>query len=79
MSTSLKKSIGFVLSKKKKFNIYDDICAFCYQKKIDYMPDYDCYNEVFGMYLFSFEEALKVNAFITQQNLKALYVNIIDS
>lgn len=43
------------------------------------MPDYDCYNEVFGMYLFSFEEALKVNAFITQKNLKALYVNIIDS
>lgn len=69
------KSVGFVLT--RKYCIYDEVNAFCYAKRIDYMPVYDDYEEVFRIYLFSSEEAMQTIAFIERRNLDAVFVNFL--
>lgn len=67
------KSVGFVLT--RKYCIYDVVNAFCYSKRIDYMPVYDAYEEV--IYLFSLKKALQIIEFIERRNLNAVFVNFV--
>lgn len=69
------KSVGFVLT--RKYCIYDEVNAFCYAKRIDYMPVYDAYEEVFRIYLFSSKKALQIIEFIERRNLNAVFVNFV--
>lgn len=74
-STNYAKSVGFILT--KRYCIYDEVNAFSHQKGIDYMPVYDAYDEVFRIYLFSFEDAMQIVDFIRRRNLNAVFVNFL--
>eukprot|EP00105_Crassostrea_gigas_P036858 XP_019921006.1 PREDICTED: uncharacterized protein LOC105324030 isoform X3 [Crassostrea gigas] len=69
------KSIGFVST--RKYCIYDEVNAFCYAKRIDYMPVYDDYEGIFRIYLFSSKKALQTIEFIERRNLNAVFVNFV--
>lgn len=51
----ISKSVGFVLT--KRYCIYDELIAFCCQKRIDFMPECDDhgYYGVFRIHLPQFD------------------------
>nr|XP_034311626.1 uncharacterized protein LOC117680645 isoform X4 [Crassostrea gigas] len=69
------KSIGFVST--RKYCIYDEVNAFCYAKRIDYMPVYDDYEGIFRIYLLSSKKALQTIECIERRNLYAVFVNFV--
>lgn len=73
----ISKSVGFVLT--KRYCIYDELIAFCCQKRIDFMPECDDhgYYGVFRIHMFSLEDALHVIEFIRRRNLNAVFVNML--
>lgn len=72
-STKFAKSVGYILT--KIYCVYDEVNVFSLHKKIDYVPVFDVYDEVFRIYLFSLEDAMKIIDFIKSRNFTAVFVN----
>lgn len=72
-STKFTKSVGYILT--KKYCIYDEVNVFSLHNRIDHMPVFDAYDEVFRIYLFSLEDAMKITDFIKRRNFTAVFVN----
>lgn len=72
-STKFAKSVGYILT--KKYCVYDEVNVLSLHKKIDYVPVFDVYDEVFRIYLFSLEDAMKIIDFIKSRNFTAVFVN----
>jgi hypothetical protein len=73
-STNSVKSVGFILT--RRYCVFDEVNAFSNQKRIDYMPVYNAYEEDFRIYFFSVEDSLQIIDFIGRRNLDAVFVNV---